>query len=52
MRMGVVNRVVETDDLERETARITDHLCVLDPTVVAANKASVNSWWVASSPPS
>jgi len=45
LRMGIVNRVVAPDELQREVARVTDQLCVLDRDVVAADKALVNASW-------
>jgi enoyl-CoA hydratase/carnithine racemase len=51
LRLGVVNRVVDSGELEREVAKLTDQLCVLDRTVVAANKALVNASWLPFAPP-
>ncbi len=43
LQMGLVNRVVDDDDLVAEVARITDRIAGLKPGAVADNKRLINS---------
>jgi enoyl-CoA hydratase/carnithine racemase len=44
LRIGVVNRVVDGDDLTAAVTAITDRLCSLDSSTVTSNKALVDSF--------
>jgi enoyl-CoA hydratase len=44
-RIGLVNRVVPRESLEKETRQLASQLAVVDPTVMALTKRAINRSW-------